>query len=99
MHHAHKADGTPYYEYILVYVDDVMVISGDPDAVIQLLKEHFLLKIVSDPATMPERYLGAMIGKYQFADGSQAWYMSADDYLSKAIPTVEEACDKKLNKK
>jgi hypothetical protein len=25
--------------------------------------------------------------------------MSADDYLSKAIPTVEEACDEKLNKK
>jgi hypothetical protein len=67
--------------------------------VINLLKEHFLLKVVSDPAAQPERYLGAMIGKYQFADGSQAWYMSADDYLSKAIPTVEEACDEKLNKK
>ena len=63
------------------------------------LKEHFLLKIVSNPAEKPERYLGAMIGKYQFSDGSQAWYMSADDYLSKAIPTVEEACDEKLNKK
>jgi hypothetical protein len=25
--------------------------------------------------------------------------MSADDYLSKAIPTVKEACDEKLNKK
>jgi hypothetical protein len=81
MRRAHKADGTPYYEYILIYVDDVMVILGDPDAVIQLLKEHFLLKIVSDPATTPEQYLGAMIGKYQFADESQAWYMSTDDSL------------------
>jgi len=67
--------------------------------VVQSLKEHFLLKIVSDPAEKPERYLGAMIGKYQFADGSQAWYMSADDYLSKAIPTVEEACAEKLRKR
>ena len=73
------ADGTPYYEYVLVYVDDVMIISGDPDAVVQSLKDHFLLKIVSDPADKPERYLGAMIGNYRFADGSQAWYMSADD--------------------
>ena len=69
------ADGTPYYEYVLVYVDDVMIISGDPDAVVQSLKDHFLLKIVSDPADKP----GAMIGNYRFADGSQAWYMSADD--------------------
>jgi hypothetical protein len=79
-------------------VDDVLVISGDPDAVIQGLKEHFTLKVVSDPSKA-ERYLGAMIGRYQFADGSQGWYMSADDYLSKAIPTVEAACDEKLNKK
>jgi hypothetical protein len=77
-----------------------MVISGDPDVVIRLLKEHFLLKIISDPAAMPKRYLGAVIGKYQFADRCQAWYhMSADDYQSKAIPTVKEACDEKLNKK
>ena len=99
MRRAHSADGNPYYEYILVYVDDVMIISGDPDAVVNSLKEHFLLKVVSNPADKPERYLGAMIGKHQFSDGTQAWYMSADDYLSKAIPTVEEACDEKLNKK
>jgi hypothetical protein len=54
MRRAEKADGTPYYEYILIYVDDVVIILGDPDAVIQLLNEHFLLKIVSDPAAMPE---------------------------------------------
>jgi hypothetical protein len=40
-----------------------------------------------------------MIGKYQFADRCQAWYMSADDYLSKENPMVEEACDEKVNKK
>jgi hypothetical protein len=45
MRQAHKANGTPYYEYVLVYVDDVMVIFGDPDAVILSLKEHFLLKV------------------------------------------------------
>jgi hypothetical protein len=52
MRRAQKADGTPYYEYVLVYVDDVMIISGDPDAVVQSLKEHFLLKIVSDPVPL-----------------------------------------------
>ena len=29
LHPATKDDGTEYYEYILVYVDDLLVISGD----------------------------------------------------------------------
>jgi hypothetical protein len=57
---------------ISLSVDDVMVFLGDLDALIRLSKEHFLLKIVSDPAATLGQYLGAMIGKYQFADGSQA---------------------------
>jgi hypothetical protein len=62
--------------------------------------EHFTLKLVADPANQPEWYLGEMIGKCQSPDGSEAWCMPADDYcLSKAIPTVEESCDKKLHKK
>jgi hypothetical protein len=68
MHQASQADGTSFYEYILVYVEDVMVLSGDPDVVIQDLKDHFT-KIVTNPAKQPEQYLGAMIGKYQFPDG------------------------------
>jgi hypothetical protein len=69
MRQANKVDGTLYYEYILVYVDDVMVISGNPDGISASLRNHFLLKVVSDPAKEPDRYLSAMIGKYQFADG------------------------------
>jgi hypothetical protein len=100
MHRANKADVTPYYKYILVYVDDVMAISGNPNGIIiASLHNHFLLKVVSNPGKEPDRCLGSMIGKYQFTDGSVAWYMSADDYLSKAIPTVEEGCDDKLYKK
>jgi hypothetical protein len=101
MHHANKVNSTPYYEYILVYVDDVMVILGNPDGIIASLCNHFLLKeVVSNPGKEPDRYLvGAMIGKYQFAHGLVAWYMSANDYLSKAIPAVEEGCDDKLYKK
>jgi hypothetical protein len=96
---APNLDGIPHYEYILVYVDDVMIISYHPDGIVKGLCDHFMLKVVTNPGEEPDRYLGAMTGKYQFADGSEAWYMSADDYLSKAIPTVEEACDDKLFKK
>jgi len=40
-----------------------------------------------------------MIGKYIFKDGSAGWYMSADEYLVKAIPMVEAEWGEKLYKK
>jgi hypothetical protein len=76
-----------------------MFISGKVDKVINELSQHFELKVAPDPGEQEQRYLGAMIGKYQFSDGSTAWYMSAEEYLKKAIPTVEEVWDEKLYKK
>jgi hypothetical protein len=99
MRAAVKPDGTEYYDYVLCYVDDVMIISAKPDEIADELKAHFVLKEVLDPGQERQRYLGAMIGKYTFADGSQAWYMSAKEYLSKATPAVEAVWDEKLYKK
>jgi hypothetical protein len=36
---------------------------------------------------------------YIHPDGSTSWYISADDYLKKAIPTVEAEWDESLYKK
>jgi len=77
MRPAMKPDGTPYYEYILCYVDDVLIISMDPDGIVNELKEHFVFKEVLDPAKKQQCYLGATIGKFNFSDGSYGWYMSA----------------------
>jgi len=54
---------------------------------------------VTNPGESGQCYLGAMIGKYPFADGSYAWYMSAEEYLSRAILTVEAEWEEKLYKK
>jgi len=56
---AQKLDGTLYYEYMLCYVNDVLIISMDPDGIADELKEHFVLKEVLNPAIKRERYLGA----------------------------------------
>ena len=37
----------------------------------------------------PTRYLGAKIGKQQLENGSEAWFISAEDYLEKALPVIE----------
>ncbi len=61
--HQTKADGDfwmkengDHYEYIAVYVDDVLIFSRDPMKYINLLKETYLLKGVG----APEYYLGGM---------------------------------------
>jgi acyl-CoA thioesterase len=41
MRKARKPGGDLYYEYALVYVDDVMLLSSNVDAIIVELKEHF----------------------------------------------------------
>lgn len=84
---AKKEDGTPYYEYILTYVDDCLVISHEPTKITDTLKgpEHNYRLKNEGP---PERYLGARIGCYT-VNGRDTWFMSADLYLKKAIEEVE----------
>ena len=82
-----KKDGSKYYEYILTYVDDCLLVSEDANKIIKMLKEepyNYLLKDVGSPA----KYLGAKCGKYNLGD-SEAWYMSAELYLHHAIKEVE----------
>lgn len=84
---ATKKDGTEYYEYVLTYVDDCLVISGNPDWIIKTLQEapyEYRLKDVGPP----EHYVGAKIGKYDIK-GEECWYMSAELYFKKAIEVVE----------
>jgi len=96
---AQKLDGSPYYEYVLCYVDNVLILSMNPDGIADELKEHFILKEVLDPGTKHEWYLGATIGKFKFSDGSYAWYMSTKEYLKRAIPAIKSTWDMKLYQK
>jgi hypothetical protein len=41
---AQRADGTRYYEHVLVYTDDILCLSCDPSAILCHLDQHFLLK-------------------------------------------------------
>jgi hypothetical protein len=96
---ATKENGFAYWEYALCYVDDILFISAQVDKVVSELSDSFELKEAQDPAAQEERCLGAMIGQYTFPDGSTVWYMSAEAYLKKAIPTIEDMWDKKLYRK
>jgi hypothetical protein len=62
MRPAVKADGSKYYEYVLCYVDDLLVVSEYPKRIMEGLEAKYVLKAGSvGKLTM---YLGAKVSKY-----------------------------------
>jgi len=85
-------DGEDYWEWIVVYVDDLMAISHDPDAIMKGIAASYDLK---DTVKPPERYLGANIGKWQLSDGREVWCMSGQDYVKNAVKLAKDLLEQK----
>ena len=78
--------GAPYYEYLLVYVDDVLVVSHAPDAVMKQIGSEFEIK--NGEYGPPTSYLGAGISKVQLGNGEECWSMDSKKYVKAAIEIV-----------
>jgi hypothetical protein len=86
---ATKPDGFQYYEYVLIYVDDILCLSHAPQAIIATIGKLYQLKEGS--VGEPTRYLGAVVKKY-FLDGDSKkarWAISSDEYIANAVKNVE----------
>jgi hypothetical protein len=62
---ASKPDRFEYYEYILVYVDDLLVLSHEPQKTMKALEDFYRLK---EGYEEPTRYLGAEVKRWHFPD-------------------------------
>ena len=84
-----KADGTKYYEYVLIYTDDVLSVSMDPKAILTKIDQHFKLK--PESIGVPKTYLGATISKFRLPDDptKERWAMSSEQYVKEAVKNVE----------
>jgi len=85
---AMRTDGHHYYEMLLIYVDDILCISHQPQSTMDQIQQLFQLK--DESIGPPKRYLGANISQYQLPDGSEAWSASARDHVKTAIWNIEE---------
>ena len=67
-----RADGiTPYYEYVLLYVDDCLVVSDRAESVIRNeIGKYFRLK--EESIGDPSQYLGAKLRKIKLDNGAEA---------------------------
>jgi hypothetical protein len=86
-----KPNGDKYWEYVLCYVDDLLVISHNPKAVMDFLAKRYTLKKGS--VKEPDTYLGANVKKWNIRGSDNPdktrWAMSSDPYVKRAIQDVE----------
>ena len=83
---AQQLDGQDYYEYVLVYIDDILCVSCNPKSILWHLDQHFMLKKGS--MAEPTQYLGAKIKRWTHEDGKPCWAMGLEQYVKEAIKNV-----------
>ena len=64
---ATKPDGMDYYELLLVYMDDILLVSHDPKSTLDHLGKIYALK--ERGLGKPDIYLGSQIYKHHLLDG------------------------------
>ena len=81
-------DGFKYYAYILLYVDDALVIHHDGMKILEQIDYYFRMK----PESMgdPDLYLGCKLRKFAMPNGVEAWVNSPSKYVQEAVKNVEE---------
>jgi hypothetical protein len=90
MRAATRIDGTEYYEYVLVYTDDILAISMTSKDILNQLDQHYVLKPGS--VGKPTQYLGAQIGEFRIPSDPEKirWSMSSEKYVKEAIRNVQD---------
>ena len=83
-----KPTGEKYWAYVLCYVDDLLVISHNPQEVMDYLSKKYTLKEGS--VKEPDLYLGNQVTKWNMDDGRTCWAMSSDLYVKRAVAEVEK---------
>ena len=67
-----RADGTEIYEYVLLYVDDCLMISDNATSILRnKIGKYWSLK--DESIKSPDIYLGSQMRKTTLESGVQAW--------------------------
>ena len=88
-----KDDGSEYWEYALLYTDDVLVVSEHGKKFLRTeIGKYFKLK--EESIGPPKIYLGGRMSKVTLDNGVEAWAFSSSQYVQTAVKNVEEAMAK-----
>ena len=93
---ARRPDNSEYYEMVLLYVDDCLAISLDPERILcKEIGKYFVMK--EDSIGPPSIYLGGKCTKVKNEYGTEYWQFSSSQYVQNACKTVSEYL-KELNR-
>ncbi len=84
-----RSTGERYYKYVLLYVDNVLVISKNAGTVLQKeIGQHFVLQ--EESIGSPSQYLGGKLCEVTLENGTKAWAFGSCQYVQAAIRNVED---------
>lgn len=88
-----RSDGTVYWQYVLLYTDDILAIMEEPEAFIRKeLASYFTIKEKS--IGVPTQYLGNKVSQVTMQNGLKCWSFSSSQYVQSAVKNVEEYLSK-----
>ena len=82
-----RGNSVDYYELLLVYVDDVLVVSKEPNAIMERIGKSFRLK---EGWNKPTSYLGAETFEHRRKNGAVCWALGSGKYVKNLITQVKE---------
>jgi hypothetical protein len=84
-----QTTGGEYYKYVLLYVDDVLVISEHADKVLRKeIGQYFVLR--EESIGPHSNYLGGKLRKITLENGVRAWAFGSCQYVQSTVMNVEE---------
>ena len=91
---ATHSNGTEYYQYVLLYVDDILVIMEKPE---QFVRDELDRRFVVKPKSIgkPTQYLGNKVSVVQLDNGISAWSFSSSQYVQSAVSNVQNHLKRK----
>jgi hypothetical protein len=76
-----------YYEYLLVFKDNILAISIDPLDNLTCINKYLTLK--PDSIHPPDDYLGTKLKEMVLPNGAKAWGQSSSHYIQNAVANLE----------
>ena len=92
-----KSDGAKCYDYVLLYVDDALVVSENAESVFRNeLGRYF--DLLEESVGPTDLYLGGKVRKVKLENGVNAWAFSSSQYVQTAVKNVGAYLDSQDSK-
>jgi len=85
---AEKDDGTRYYQYVLLYTDDILAVMKEPE---RFLRDEFgkCFALKAKSIGSPTQYLGNKVKMVTLEKGRKYWSFDSSQYVQNAVKNVE----------